>query len=382
MDLKRALAKFYIGKWSVTRILTIILSAFSFALLALSTTPYLYDYPEHITKGYLNYAASQPWLRGTDQGFAGRGSKLEKEDVEQFQSVLQVPFVYEKSMFPYWGYFTKESEGGLYEEWTTDFYFAGTRMLSGSREAYESIAFGCSKAVSRPRSTKWRGELMFQIKDLVKTYTPKGAEPVMALRGITVDFGETGMVFILGKSGCGKSTLLHVMGGLDYPTAGELVIDGKSSKDFTKEDYDNYRNTYVGFVFQEYNLLPEFTVYENLAIALQLQGKKADKALLEEYLKRVDLEVDEKRRPTQLSGGQKQRVAIARALIKDPKIIFADEPTGALDAKTGNDILTLLKSLSKDRLVIVVSHDEEFARTFGDRVLEMSDGLIVADSAA
>ena len=141
MDLKRALAKFYIGKWSVTRILTIILSAFSFALLALSTTPYLYDYPEHITKGYLNYAASQPWLRVTDQGFAGRGSKLEKEDVEQFQSVLQVPFVYEKSMFPYWGYFTKESEGGLYEEWTTDFYFAGTRMLSGSREAYESIGF-------------------------------------------------------------------------------------------------------------------------------------------------------------------------------------------------------------------------------------------------
>ena len=138
----------------------------------------------------------------------------------------------------------------------------------------------------------------------------------------------------------------------------------------------------MGFVFQEYNLLPEFTVYENLAIALQLQGKKADKALLKEYLKRVDLDVDEKRRPTQLSGGQKQRVAIARALIKDPKIIFADEPTGALDAKTGNDILTLLKSLSKDRLVIVVSHDEEFARTFGDRVLEMSDGLIVADSAA
>ena len=223
---------------------------------------------------------------------------------------------------------------------------------------------------------------MFQIKDLVKTYTPKGAEPVMALRGITIDFGETGMVFILGKSGCGKSTLLHVMGGLDFPTSGEIVIDGKSSKDFTKEDYDNYRNTYVGFVFQEYNLLPEFTVYENLAIALQLQGKKADKALLKEYLKRVDLEVDEKRRPTQLSGGQKQRVAIARALIKDPKIIFADEPTGALDAKTGNDILSLLKSLSKDRLVIVVSHDEEFARTFGDRVLEMSDGLIVADSAA
>ena len=99
---------------------------------------------------------------------------------------------------------------------------------------------------------------MFQIKDLVKTYAPKKAEPVFALRGVTVDFGETGMVFILGKSGCGKSTLLHLMGGLDYPTAGEFVIDGKSSKNFTKEDYDNYRNTCVGFIFQEYNLLPEF----------------------------------------------------------------------------------------------------------------------------
>ncbi len=222
---------------------------------------------------------------------------------------------------------------------------------------------------------------MFQIKDLVKTYAPKKAEPVFALRGVTVDFGETGMVFILGKSGCGKSTLLHLMGGLDYPTAGEFVIDGKSSKNFTKEDYDNYRNTCVGFIFQEYNLLPEFTVYENLAIALLLQGKRAEKSVLREHLKRVGLELDEMRRPPQLSGGQKQRVAIARALIKDPRIIFADEPTGALDEKTGKDVLALLKSLSKDRLVIVVSHDAEFAHAFGDRVIEMADGLIVADSA-
>ena len=223
---------------------------------------------------------------------------------------------------------------------------------------------------------------MLEVTDLSKTYRGKGTEDVQALKGVSFTLPDTGMVFILGKSGSGKSTLLNLLGGLDAPDEGEIALDGKSSSGFGERDWDEYRNRCVGFVFQEYNLLPEFTVYENLAIALQLQGKKADKALLKEYLKRVDLEVDEKRRPTQLSGGQKQRVAIARALIKDPKIIFADEPTGALDAKTGNDILTLLKSLSKDRLVIVVSHDEEFARTFGDRVLEMSDGLIVADSAA
>ena len=158
----------------------------------------------------------------------------------------------------------------------------------------------------------------------------------MALRGITVDFGETGMVFILGKSGCGKSTLLHVMGGLDYPTAGELIIDGKSSKDFTKEDYDNYRNTYVGFVFQEYNLLPEFTVYENLAIALQLQGKKADKALLKEYLKRVDLEVDEKRPPDAAFGrAEAARRHRAGAPSRTRRSSLRTEPTGALNARDG-----------------------------------------------
>ncbi len=222
---------------------------------------------------------------------------------------------------------------------------------------------------------------MFAIKNLEKVYYLKEAAPVNALKGISVDFGETGMIFILGKSGCGKSTLLNLMGGLDFPTNGEIIIDGKSSASFSKEDYDNYRNSYVGFVFQEYNLLPEFTVYENVGIALQLQGRKADKSLIDDMLAKVDLEFDEKRRPAELSGGQKQRVAIARALIKNPKIIFADEPTGALDSKTGNDILALLKSLSADRLVIVVSHDEEFAYRYGDRVIELSDGLIVKDTA-
>lgn len=209
---------------------------------------------------------------------------------------------------------------------------------------------------------------------------PKNAAPVEALKGINVQFGENGMIFILGKSGCGKSTLLNLLGGLDYPTAGEIVIEGKSSAEFTKLDYDNYRNTYVGFVFQEYNLLNEFTVRENVGLALQLQGKKPNGEQIDEMVKKVGLELEEKRRPSELSGGQKQRVAIARALIKEPKIIFADEPTGALDSKTGNEILTLLKELSRDRLVIVVSHDEEFAYRFGDRVIEMADGQIIKDT--
>ncbi len=221
---------------------------------------------------------------------------------------------------------------------------------------------------------------MFEAKNLEKTYMPKNAAPVEALKGINVQFGENGMIFILGKSGCGKSTLLNLLGGLDYPTAGEIVIEGKSSAEFTKLDYDNYRNTYVGFVFQEYNLLNEFTVRENVGLALQLQGKKPNGEQIDEMLKKVGLELDEKRRPSELSGGQKQRVAIARALIKEPKIIFADEPTGALDSKTGNEILTLLKELSRDRLVIVVSHDEEFAYRFGDRVIEMADGQIIKDT--
>ncbi len=221
---------------------------------------------------------------------------------------------------------------------------------------------------------------MFEAKNLEKTYMPKNAAPVEALKGINVQFGENGMIFILGKSGCGKSTLLNLLGGLDYPTAGEIVIEGKSSAEFTKLDYDNYRNTYVGFVFQEYNLLNEFTVRENVGLALQLQGKKPNGEQIDVMLKKVGLELDEKRRPSELSGGQKQRVAIARALIKEPKIIFADEPTGALDSKTGNEILTLLKELSRDRLVIVVSHDEEFAYRFGDRVIEMADGQIIKDT--
>lgn len=220
---------------------------------------------------------------------------------------------------------------------------------------------------------------MFEAKNLKKTYQIKKSEPVEALKGVSISFGETGMVFILGKSGSGKSTLLHLLGGLDRPDEGELVLDGVSSVGYKDKDWDEYRNRYVGFVFQEYNLLPEFSVRDNIGIALELQGRKEDEKEIDRILNQVELDGIAKRKPTELSGGQRQRVAIARALVKNPKIILADEPTGALDEGTGKSILGLLKKLSKEKLVIVVSHDREFAETYGDRIIEIADGLIVND---
>ncbi len=221
---------------------------------------------------------------------------------------------------------------------------------------------------------------MFDVVNISKTYYQKGGVAVQALRNISIRFGDNGMVFILGKSGSGKSTLLNILGGLDYANEGYLVIDKRSTEHFSRKDYDDYRNESVGFVFQEYNLLPIFTVKENLAIALELQGKHADRDSINCVLTRVELEGMEDRKVAQLSGGQKQRVAIARALIKNPKIIFADEPTGALDNKTGRSILQNLKVISQEKLVIVVSHDREFAEDFADRIIELADGSIISDS--
>ena len=184
---------------------------------------------------------------------------------------------------------------------------------------------------------------MFSAIDICKTYRPRGGVPVEALRGVTLRFGERGMVFILGKSGSGKSTLLHILGGLDDADAGYLEIDGKTTQAFSRKDFDDYRNEYVGFVFQEYNLLPTFTVRENLSIALELQGKSASEEQIAAALAKVGLAGMEKRKPTELSGGQRQRVAIARAMIKEPEMILADEPTGALDEETGQSVLKLLK---------------------------------------
>lgn len=220
---------------------------------------------------------------------------------------------------------------------------------------------------------------MLEVKDLIKVYSTKGGAEVRALDGITISFEEKGMVFLLGRSGSGKSTLLNVCGGLDSPDSGEIIVKGKSSKDFSASDFDSYRNTYVGFIFQEYNILNEFTVEDNIALALELQGKPKDRAEIARILEQVDLTDFAKRKPNTLSGGQKQRVAIARALVKNPEIIMADEPTGALDSNTGKQVLDTLKKLSRDKLVIVVSHDREFAEEYGDRIIELMDGKVVSD---
>lgn len=220
---------------------------------------------------------------------------------------------------------------------------------------------------------------MIEIKNLVKIYRPKKGQPLVALDGINLDIEEKGMVFILGKSGSGKSTLLNVLGGLDTYDDGDVVIKGRSSRRFTAAEADSYRNTYVGFVFQEYNIFDEFTVAKNVSLAIELQGGRSDDEEVDRILDLVDLKEVKDRKPNELSGGQKQRVAIARALVKKPEIIMADEPTGALDSVTGKQVLATLKKLSEDKLVIVVSHDGEAAEEYGDRIIELKDGKVVSD---
>jgi len=220
---------------------------------------------------------------------------------------------------------------------------------------------------------------MLEAVHLTKIYKTRGGKDVRALDDVSVRFPEKGMVFLLGKSGSGKSTLLNVCGGLDSPTSGEVVVKGRSSKKFSQSDFDSYRNTFVGFVFQEYNILNEFSVEENIAIALKLQGKRKNKKVIADLLAQVELTGYGKRKPNTLSGGQKQRIAIARALVKNPEIIMADEPTGALDSATGKQVFDTLKKLSKDKLVIVVSHDREFAEQYADRIIELKDGKIISD---
>ena len=219
-----------------------------------------------------------------------------------------------------------------------------------------------------------------KIKNISKTYKIQNAEDVKALKEVSFDLPETGMVFVLGKSGCGKSTLLNLLGGMDVINSGDIEYHGKKFSQFKQRDFDNYRNTCCGFVFQEYNLIAELTVGENIALALQLQGEKNTDDKVATVLKQVELENYQNRKIIELSGGQKQRVTIARALVKNPNIIFADEPTGALDSQTGESILSLLKEISKTKLVVVVSHDRDFAEKFGDRIIELSDGQVIFDS--
>lgn len=221
---------------------------------------------------------------------------------------------------------------------------------------------------------------MIEITNINKTYTSKSKEAVKALSGMNLQFSKNGLVFILGKSGSGKSTFLNILGGLDSANSSKIFINKKKLDRFDETTNSNYRNTYVGFVFQEYNLLEELNVYKNVELALQMQGKTDTRETILRTLALVGLEGLEDRELDELSGGQKQRVAIARALVKDPTIILADEPTGNLDSETSEQVFELFKELSKEKLVIVVSHDAEYAYKFGDRIIEISDGQIIADS--
>lgn len=220
---------------------------------------------------------------------------------------------------------------------------------------------------------------MIEARNLKKVYAPKKGVEVHALDDVSLRLPDTGMVFILGKSGSGKSTLLNVLGGLDTIDSGEIIIKGQSTKDFKQSGFDSYRNTYVGFIFQEYNILEEFTVGANIALAIELQGRKATNQEINDILAEVDLTGLGSRKPNELSGGQKQRVAIARALVKKPEIIMADEPTGALDSNTGRQVFDTLKELSKKKLVLIVSHDREFSELYADRIIELADGKIISD---
>lgn len=222
---------------------------------------------------------------------------------------------------------------------------------------------------------------MISLNNVTKIYTSKAKEQVVALKNVSFQLDNSGMVFILGKSGSGKSTLLNLIGGLDQPTEGAITVDGISMKDFKQGDYDGYRNGYVGFIFQEYNLLDDFNVKDNIAIALRLSKDATPDNKVIDALKRVELTEDYlTRRVGELSGGEKQRIAIARSIVKDSKLILADEPTGNLDSATGESIWNILKNLSKDKLVVVVSHDRESAEKYADRIIEISDGSVISDN--
>ncbi|XMB85215.1 ATP-binding cassette domain-containing protein [Mycoplasmatota bacterium WC44] len=222
---------------------------------------------------------------------------------------------------------------------------------------------------------------MLTIKNVDKTYYSLNGDECRALNKINLRFSNNGLVFITGKSGSGKSTLLNVLGGLDKIDSGEIIIKNKSSEHFSNEDFDSYRNTYLGFVFQDFGILENLTVEENISLTLKLQSYKKDEISkkVRDILGQVDLAGFSKRASNELSGGQLQRVAIARALVKNPEIILADEPTGNLDSETGIQIMNLLKSLSKNKLIIVVSHDTEFANLYADRIINLKDGSVIED---
>ena len=223
---------------------------------------------------------------------------------------------------------------------------------------------------------------MLKLDNIVKVYET-GGENVTALRGVSLSFRENEFVAILGHSGCGKTTLLNIVGGLDQYTSGDLIINGRSTREFRDGDWDAYRNHSIGFVFQSYNLIPHQSVLANVELALTLSGvgKGERRRRAEEALKKVGLGGQIKKRPNQLSGGQMQRVAIARALVNDPDILLADEPTGALDSETSVQVMDLLAEIAREKLVIMVTHNPELAEKYANRTIRLLDGQVVDDSA-
>ncbi len=222
---------------------------------------------------------------------------------------------------------------------------------------------------------------MLKLTNIKKDYKV-ASNYVHALKGVDLEFRKSEFVCVLGQSGCGKTTLLNIIGGLDHYTSGDLVIQGKSTKDFSDRDWDVYRNHRIGFIFQSYNLIPHQTVLGNVELALTIAGigREERHERAKRALERVGLGNELDKRPNQLSGGQMQRVAIARALVNNPDILLADEPTGALDSETSVQIMELIKEIAHERLVIMVTHNPELADLYASRIVRLKDGTVESDS--
>ena len=218
---------------------------------------------------------------------------------------------------------------------------------------------------------------MLELRNITKDYL-SGENTVHALKGVSLKFRRSEFVSILGQSGCGKTTMLNIIGGLDQYTSGDLIINGRSTKNYKDRDWDAYRNHSVGFVFQSYNLVPVLNVYENIVLPIELDGGKVNKEFIQNIIRTLGLDGRLDALPSQLSGGQQQRVAIARALAAAPAIILADEPTGNLDSRTSQDVLSLLKVTSQkfSQTIVMITHNEEIAQ-MADRIIRIEDGKIV-----
>ena len=222
---------------------------------------------------------------------------------------------------------------------------------------------------------------MIELKNICKSYNSRGLYQT-ALKNINLKLSSKGIVSIVGKSGSGKTTLLNIIGSLDKSDFGDLIVDNKNIREFTDDELDSYRNKYIGFVFQNYNLLDYMSALDNIKLKMIVSTEDENRVNYssEEALKKVGLYRFKDKLPCNLSGGEKQRVAIARAIVNDSKIILCDEPTGALDQKTGIEILNILKEISKERLIVMVTHNEELAKKYSDRIITMKDGEIVSDT--